>query len=107
MAGKLVQNAINAADVTEQMIAEWKQKFGGVFKHETQDGKVAYFKMPDRKILGMSTIAPDNVASNEIIARNCFLAGDEIIIDDDAYFFGLCVELPKFVKTKLGKSIEL
>ncbi|HUM50487.1 MAG TPA: hypothetical protein PK431_01690 [Chitinophagales bacterium] len=98
---------ITASEVNEQMIADWKKKFDGVFKYETEDGKVGYFRMPDRKILGMSTTAPDNVAGNEIIANNCFLAGDRIILEDDKYFFGLSKELPKYIKIQTGKSTEL
>lgn len=98
---------IAAADVTPAMIAEWKAKHGSIFKYEVDD-KVAYFKSPDRKIIGASTTAPDNIAGNEMIARNCFLAGDEIILTDDEYFFGFSKELlPKMVKSKVGKSTEL
>jgi hypothetical protein len=98
---------IAAEAVTDEMIAEWKAKYGSVFKFEVDD-KVAYFKSPDRKIVGASTTASDNVAGNEMIANNCFLAGDEIILTDDGYFYSLSRELlPKMIKSKVGKSMEL
>jgi len=95
-------------DVTPELIDKWKSEHGGVFKYETNDGKyAAIFRMPDRKVLGMSTTAPDTVAGKEIIANNCFLAGDREIIENDSYFYGLCNELPKYMKEEMGKSIEL
>ena len=95
------------ADVTPEMIKEWKEKYGAVFKYEAEDGKAAIFRQPDRKIVGLSSSAPDNVAGNETIAKNCFLAGDECIINDDSYFYGLSPHLQKFLKAKAGKSEEL
>ncbi len=104
---KETTKVIAAADVTDVMIADWKAKHGSIFKYEVDD-KVAYFKSPDRKIIGASTVAPDTVAGNEMIATNCFLAGDEIILTDDEYFFGFSKELlPKMIKSKVGKSTEL
>ncbi|MEN9458946.1 MAG: hypothetical protein RL135_1540 [Bacteroidota bacterium] len=108
MALKKIQNMAIAADaVTPEMIESWKQQYGGVFRYTTEDGKIAYFKTPDRKILGMSTSAPDVVAGNEIVARNCFLAGDECVINEDQYFFGLQNQLSTFLKQTTGKSEEL
>jgi hypothetical protein len=96
-----------AADVTPEMIADWKKKYGAVWKYEAEDGKTAFFRAADRKIAGLASTAPDPVAGNEILARNCFLAGDECIVEEDKYFFGLSRELPKYLKATVGKSQEL
>lgn len=93
--------------VTPEMIEGWKQQYGAVFKYTAEDGKTAYFRQPDRKILGMSTTAPDSVAGNEIIARNCFLGGDECIINEDTYFYGLSPHLQQYVNATSGKSEKL
>lgn len=96
-----------AAEVTDEMVAAWKEKYGKVFYYEATDGKKAWFRRPDRKIAGLSSTAPDAVAGNDILARNCFLGGDECIINEDEYFFGLSSHLPKFLSATLGECKEL
>ena len=98
-----------AAEVTPPMIAEWKEKFGSVFLYKSEDGKVAYFKKPDRQIVdASSSLAKDHpVKSNELLAKSCFLGGDEEVISVDEYFFGLNSWLKDLIKTKLGELQEL
>lgn len=95
------------SNVNQEQIDAWKKKHGSVFKYETEDGKVAYFRKPDRRIAGYAGTIADPVASNEALAKNCFLGGDAEIIDNDEYFFGLSRSLPGLMKVKLGELKEL
>lgn len=104
---EMAKKVLKSDDVTTEDVRKWKAQFGSVFKYETEDGKVAYFRTPDRKILGLSTSAPDTVAGNEMVAKNCFLAGDDAIITEDKYFFGLQKKMAQLVKVASGNLEEL
>lgn len=93
--------------VTKENIEAWKKKHGAIFKYTTDDGKEAYFRKPDRKIAGYAGTISDPVASNEALAKNCFLGGDHEVISDDEYFFGLSQHLKGLVKVKMGELKEL
>lgn len=98
-----------ATEVTPQLIAEWKEKYGSVFQFTSEDGKVAYFKKPDRQLVDASSaLAKDHpVKSNEVLAKGCYLGGDEEMISNDEYFFGLNPWLKGLIKTKMGELTEL
>jgi hypothetical protein len=95
------------AEVTQEQIDAWKKKFGAVLLYETEDGKQAYFRKPYRRIAGYVATIGDPVASNEALAKNCFLGGDGEVISDDEYFFGLSRKLPGLMKIKLRELKEL
>ena len=54
----------------------------------------AYFKKPDRKILGMvmSIDKQNSLRAKEILLTNCFLEGDKRILTDDDYFYSACTK---------------
>lgn len=85
----------------QQQITEWKNKYGEVFKI-TVDDKCCFLKKPDRKTLSAasSIAAKDPVAYNETILNNCWIAGDEEIKKEDAYFFGASSQLAELVEVK-------
>ncbi len=85
-----------------------KAKYGDVFAYRTEDGKVAYFKRPDRRILSYasSTSGGDNIKYKEAIATNCFVDGDREILQVDKYFLGLSstiLDLVEIVEGNLEK----
>ncbi len=99
-----------ADQVTSEVIAEWKQKHGNVFQYEAEDGKKAYFRKPSRpEIEAASALAISNkqIQSNAMLARTTFLGGDECIINEDQYFFGLSGHLAKIIKKVEGELTEL
>ena len=85
----------------EQKISEWKAKHGDVFQVEV-DGRVAYLKRPDRKVLGAAAVTgkSDPMKYNEVILNNCWLEGDEEIRTNDAMFLGVSSQLAEIIEIK-------
>ena len=95
----------NPAQITQQTIDGWKQKYGDVFKYATEDGVVAYFRKPTRSVLSLATSAAttDPMKFNEIIIENCFLGGDERVKTEDKYFLGLSGEIATLIEKVEGE----
>lgn len=99
-----------ADQITEQLIAELKKKYKNVFKFKTEDGKVALFRSPSRQEMeAASVLASSNkfLQSNTMLAKATFLGGDECIINDDQYFYGLTEHLKAIIKKVEGELTEL
>ena len=85
----------------EQNSSECKAKHGDVFQVEV-DGRVAYLKRPDRKVLGAAAVTgkSDPMKYNEVILNNCWLEGDEEIRTNDAMFLGVSAQLAEIIEIK-------
>ena len=88
-------------EVNEQMIQRWKKQHGAVYEIAVE-GKKGYFRTPSRATLGyaLSTQNKDPLAYNEIIAKNCWLGGDETLLTDDNLFLSICTRLGELVDIK-------
>ena len=95
-------------NVTKEQIQEWKKKHGKVFKISC-DGKVCYLKPPSRKTLGYASVASkdDPLKFNEVILRDCWLAGDEEIRTDDMLFLSVGSQLANIIQAKEAELEEL
>jgi hypothetical protein len=82
-------------------IAEWKREHGNVFRIKVED-KVCYLKPPSRKTLGYASVAAKEnpLKFNEVILRDCWLAGNEEIKSDDVLFLSVSPKLDKLIETK-------
>jgi len=96
-------------EFSKQQLDAFKAQHGDVFKYETKDGKVAVFKAADlmtvdacRTISGGSSIQFD-----KHLAKNCFVAGDIEIIEQDKYLFGLFEWLSVLIVQVDGKLEKL
>jgi hypothetical protein len=97
---------ITAASVTEQMIADWKKQHGEIFKLNVED-KVCYLKQPGRKTLSYASATKDTFKFNEIVLKDCWLAGDEEILSSDAYFLAACSKLDGIIAIKEAELVKL
>lgn len=81
----------STAAITVEQVEAWKKQYGKVYICTTKDGKICYFKRPNRKIIAAAAIdgGIDNVRQKEFVVRNCWLGGDMDIQTDDKYFFAL------------------
>lgn len=88
-------------EVTPELIEEWKKKHGEIFKISV-DGKTCYLKKPSRKALGYASVAgKDNpLKFNEVILKDCWLAGDEEIQTDDTLFLSVSSKLTDLIQIK-------
>lgn len=94
--------------VTKEQIADWKKKYGDVFKISV-DGKVCYLHKPDRKTLSYASSVgqKDPIKFNEIMIKNCWIAGDEEIKTDDSLFLAVSEKLADVVETKEAELEKL
>lgn len=98
----------NQIKVTQEQIDAWKAKFENVFKI-TVDDKVCYLKSPDRKTLSYASAigTKDPMKFNEILLKNCWLAGDEEIKTKDSYFMSVSAQLAEIIEIKEAKLEKL
>ena len=66
-----------AAEVTPEIIEGWKKKYGDVFCVEAE-GRKGYLRR-----------GVDGLKVKEILLRNCWLGGDNALLDEDRYFLGI------------------
>lgn len=97
----------------QEKINALKAKHGHVFMYEVEDenGEVkrCYLKKPDRKVLSAAAVVGKNdpLKYNELLIKNCWLEGDDIIKDDDAYFLGLSSMVGDLIEIKQGELKKL
>jgi hypothetical protein len=98
-----------AAEITDEIISKWKSEHAKVVRYKTEDGKTAYFKNPDLTTVdAASALANSNpMKSNLLLAKACFLGGDQEIITEDKYLFGLGNHLKALIVKVEGELSEL
>lgn len=101
-----MENNIPAASVTQEMIAEWKQKHGDVFKIKV-GGFACFVKKPTRKTLSYASAAKDTIKYNEIVLDGSWLAGDEEIKKDDSLFFAAIKRMDEVFEVKEAELEKL
>lgn len=92
-------------EVTEKQIAEWKSKFGSIYKitvGNDGDKKECYLRQPSRKALGYASQAgkENPMKFNEVILNECWLAGDEEIKTDDTLFLSVSGKIAEIIEIK-------
>lgn len=98
------------ADINDEIIKQWKTAHKKVFVFKSDDGQATgYFKSPDRRIMDAYSVKQrtNPVLCNELLVKDCFLGGDEKLITEDAYFYGLSQKLQALIDTKEGELTEL
>jgi hypothetical protein len=73
-------------DITKESIAEWKAKYGDIFKITARNsGRSVVIRKPGLKELDAALVAGSNggLGFSKIIYNNCAIAKDEGITDDD------------------------
>ncbi len=91
-----------------EQIQQWKAKYGEVFQVEVA-GHRAYLKKPDRKTLSyaMTQAQTNPLGFAEVILRNCWLAGDEVIQTDDSLFLAVSSKLDELLQIKEAELKKL
>ncbi len=106
----MTKQKLTLAEVTDEVIKGWKEQYGKITKWKTADGKVVFFRSPDRsEIAAAQTVARDEngVASNQVLAKATALGGDVEILTQDKYLIGLGKHLQKIIETVEGELEEL
>lgn len=92
----------------EKRIAELERAHGQLTTIEVED-KMGIFKSPDRKILSMATTASrdEPIEYLSLIAENCFVEGDKILLENDDYFFSIMPHLNNLSNLKVAKLLKM
>lgn len=96
------------ANEMQANIEAWKKKYGEIYVYEV-DGKTCYLKAADRKTISAAAVVGngDMMKYNEIILKNCWLGGDEEIMEEDRYFLGISQTLAELIEIKQGALKKL
>lgn len=91
-----------AVKVTSEHIEAWKSKHKDVFRLTATDGKIGYCRKPNRDEVSyaMTLISGDPLAYHETILKATWLGGDEEIVQDKSYLYGLGAQLDKLLEAK-------
>ena len=96
--------------VSENQIAEWKQKHKyGIYAIEV-DGHIGYFKNPGRQELNCAMRKADKdraLDMYEELASITFLGGSEELLKDDQMFIGVSQEMKVKLEGKKAKLVNL
>ncbi|BDD07497.1 hypothetical protein [Aureibacter tunicatorum] len=72
----------------------------------SQEGDVAtgFLKKPSRKVLAafLSKVGADPLGAYELLLKNCWMHGDEEILNDDELLLGACSALEPLVSFRQG-----
>lgn len=99
--------------VSEQQIAEWKDKHGTISKITVFDkkagNKVCYLKNPSRQALGYASMAGKGnpLKFNEMILNDCWLGGDEEIKTNDTLFLSVSAKISELIDVKEAELEKL
>ena len=93
---------------TQEKIEEYKAKYGEIFKIEV-GGKSALLRKPTRKQLAYisESKATNNIKASEFLLKECWIEGDQEIIDDDELFLGVIPILGKIIEVKQAQLEKL
>lgn len=94
-------------EATHEQIAEWKEKYGKVFKYEV-DGRIGYLRSVDRNTyaLAASKVSISPAKFNEIVIDNIWLGGDVDLKKVDSYYYGLIDFVEELMAKKKGSLGE-
>jgi hypothetical protein len=95
-------------DLTPEEIEGYKKEYGDIFQIDVEDKK-CFLHKPTRQILdaALEASTKKNSKFNETIMRNCWLAGDKIIMEDDEYFMGASKVLDEVITFKSAELKKL
>ena len=85
-------------ELTKDEFTALEKQHGKLFTIEGE-GKVCYLKRPGRRELKHAgSEGVDDITYNEILMRDCFVAGDKAFLDDDYYFLGAMGKLSEVLE---------
>ena len=93
---------------SEEEIKALKAKHGQLFQITVED-KSCIVKKPSRKALSYasSVASKDPMKFNEIILKDCWVAGDKEIQTDDEYFLGAAAKIAEVIEVKEAELVKL
>ena len=95
-------------DLTPEEIESYKAEYREVYEITVEDKK-CFIHKPTRQILdaAMNASSKRNSMFNETLLRNCWLAGNKEIMEDDDYFMGASAQLDQVIEFKTAELKKL
>lgn len=95
-------------EFTKEQIEGWRQQFGELFQIDIED-KRCILKKPARKTLSFATsvATKDPIKFNEILLKDCWVAGDEEIKTNDKYFLAASAKLSEVLEVAEASIVKL
>lgn len=95
-------------ELTGKQIEEYKEEYKEIFLIQVEDKK-CYLHKPTRQILDAASASSSkrNSLFNETLLKNCWIAGDKDIINDDEYFMGASSQLDQIITFKNAELKKL
>jgi len=108
--GKNEIKPTTAAEVTPEMIAEWKKQFpNGLFKLKVGD-KTGYVRNASRENIKYAMTQMQNggpIGILESILLETWLGGDEEILTKDEYFMGSMMQMQELMQVQTSELEKL
>ena len=105
------QFPVMTVDLVKAKFPEFKnlEATHGPLKAIIVEDKIGLFKKPTRQIIGAASAlsTTDPMKYLELLAGNCFVAGDRELLDDDDYFMAIIPKLNELVDTKTAELLKL
>lgn len=93
--------------MTEINIENLKKEYGRIFT-ASADGMTAYFRKPNRKELSYAlTLQNKPLEMTEVLLKQCFIAGDNAMIEKTEYLLGCAPIAEKLLEVKQVELGEL
>ncbi|MCZ2393054.1 MAG: hypothetical protein LC105_04245 [Chitinophagales bacterium] len=94
--------------LSQEEINQLKAKHGALHLLEVED-KWAILKNPSRKTLSYasSVASKDPIKFGEILLKDCMVAGDDEIQNEDAYFLAASAKVAELIKVKEATLVKL
>lgn len=95
-------------ELTPDQIEEFKKEYGDIYLIQVEDKK-CYLHKPSRQILDAANASSGKRSSafNETLLKNCWIAGDKDIVNDDDYFLGASSQLGDIITFKQAELKKL
>lgn len=88
---------------TAEQVAQWKSKHREIYVYEA-DGKKCWIRKPTRNDISIAAIeSPELLKRREIIVNMCWLAGDDVLRNEDKYFYGIANVIDQAMEVVQGK----
>lgn len=115
-------NVTSSANATPEVIAAWKKEnprgvwILTVFKDDEEDtdpdavaeSKTGYVRKPTRQELSAAmTLKNDPLGQAENILRDCWLGGDEELLEDEDYFQGAVSKFSEIMEVRKAEIKKL
>ena len=100
------QNSLT--ELTTEQVEAAKKEFGAVYLLAVDDVK-CFIHKPTRQVIDLAVASAAKRSSmfDETILRNCWLAGNKEILEDDDYFFAVGRQLDEVIKFKTAELKKL